>query len=164
MARSRSRIFFSVAVGVSLTFLAGYIGSLAFPELVVIWFCSVLISIFGGAKLTLVLLIVPSIVGAQFAWPVTCILFPLIGVVRQPATILTVFAFSGCGALLGASITYTRFVTQLIPQLIPIVDPQNQLRLVVASAFSGAILGGVFGFCLWRFDVAYPARGTEAAA
>jgi hypothetical protein len=161
MARSHSRIFFSVAVGVSLTFLAGYVGSLAFPGLVVIWFWSVLISIFvGGAKATLALLIVPSMFGAQFAWPVTCILFPLIGLLRQPATISTVFVLSGCGALLGASITYARFATQTFV----FVNPQNQLHFVVASAVAGAVLGGAFGFCLWRFDVAYPARGTEAAA
>ena len=159
MARSHSRIFFSVAVGVPLTFLAGYVGSLAFPGLVVIWFWSVLISIFVGAKATLALLIAPSMFGAQFAWPVTCILFPLIGLVRQPATMSTAFVLSGCGALLGASITYARFVTQTIL----FVNPQDHLRFVVASAISGAVLGGVFGFSLWRFDVAHPIRETEAA-
>jgi hypothetical protein len=159
MARSHSRIFFSVAVVVSLTFLAGYVGSLAFPGLVVIWVWSVLISIFVGAKATLALLIVPSMFGAQFAWPVTCILFPLIGLVRQPATMSTVFVLTGCGALLGASITYARFVTQTIL----FINPQDHLRFVVASAISGAVLGGVFGFCLWRFDVAHPIRETEAA-
>jgi hypothetical protein len=160
MARSHYRIFFSVAVGVSLTFLAGYVGSLAFPGLVVIWFWSVLISIFvGGAKATLALLIVPSMIGAQFAWPVTCILFPLIALVRQPTTISAVFVLSGCGALLGALVTYAKFVTQLIV----FVNPQNHFHFVAASALAGAVLGGVFGFCLWRFDVAYPTRGTEAA-
>ena len=65
MARSHSRIFFSVAVGVLAYVLEpGYVGSLAFPGLVVIWFWSVLISIFvGGAKATLALLIVPSMFG-----------------------------------------------------------------------------------------------------
>jgi hypothetical protein len=160
MARSHSRIFFSVAVGVSLTFLAGYIGSLAFPGLVAIWLWSLLTSAFvGGAKATLALLIVPSMTGAQFAWPVTCILFPLIGLVRQPATISTVFVLSGCGTLLGASITYIRFVTHLIFY----VNPQDHLHFVLASAIAGAVLGGVFGFCLWRFDVAYPTRGPAAA-
>jgi hypothetical protein len=160
MARSHSRIFFSLAVGVSLTFLAGYVGSLAFPEVVVVWFWSVLISIFvGDAKSTLALLFVPSMIGAQFAWPVTCILFPLIGLVRQPATISTVFVFSGCGALLGASITYVRFVTHLVD----FVTSQNHPHFVLASAIAGAVLGGVFGFCLWRFDVANPTRGPAAA-
>jgi hypothetical protein len=160
MARSYSRIFFSIAVGISLTFLAGYIGSLAFPGLVVIWFWSLFISIFvGGAKATLALLIVPSMIGAQFAWPVTCILLPLIGLVRQPATISTVFVFSSCGLLLGASTTYVRLVTHLIFY----VNPQNHLHFVLASAIAGAVLGGVFGFCLWRFDVAYPTRRAEAA-
>jgi hypothetical protein len=127
---------------------------------VLIWFWSVLISIFvGGAKATLALLIVPSMIGAQFAWPMTCILFPLIGLIRQPATISTVFVLSGFGALLGASITYARFVTQLIV----FVNPQNHPHFVLASAIAGAVLGGVFGFCLWRFDVAYPAREPEAA-
>ena len=56
-----SRMFFSVAVGVPLTFLAGYVGSLAFPGMSLIWLWSLLISIFaGGAKATLALLIVPS--------------------------------------------------------------------------------------------------------
>jgi hypothetical protein len=156
MARSHS----GVAVGVLLTFLAGYVGSLAFPGVVVIWFWSVLISIFvGGAKATLALLIVPSMIGAQFAWPVTCILLPLIGLVQQPSTISTVFVLSGCGTLLGASISYARFVTQLII----FVNPQDHFHFVVASAIAGAVLGGVFGFCLWRFDVAYPTTGTEAA-
>jgi hypothetical protein len=71
-----------------------------------------------------------------------------------------VFVLSGCGALMGAFITYARFVAQLIV----FVHPQNHLHFVVASAFTGAVLGGAFGFCLWRFDVAYPARETEAAA
>jgi hypothetical protein len=160
MARSHSRIFFSLAVGVSLTFLAGYVGSLAFPEVVVVWFWSVLISIFvGDAKSTLALLFVSSMIGAQFAWPVTCILFPLMSLARQPATISTVFVLSSCGALVGASITYARFVAQLIV----FVNPQNHPHFVVASAIAGAVLGGVFGFFIWRFDVAYPTRGTEAA-
>lgn len=77
----------------------------------------------------------------------------------RSATISTVFVLSGCGALLGASITYARFVTQLIV----FVNPQNHPHFVVASAIAGAVLGGVFGFCLWRFDVAYPAREPEAA-
>ena len=152
-------MFFSVAVGVPLTFLAGYVGSLTFPGMALIWLWSLLISIFaGGAKAALALLIVPSIFGAQFAWPVTCILLPLIGLVRQPATISTVFVLSGCGVLLGASITYVRFVTHLIF----FVNPQDQPHFVAASAIAGAVLGGVFGFCLWRFDVAYPTAGTEA--
>lgn len=158
MAKSHARILFSVAVGVSLTFLAGYIGSLAFPWLVVIWLWSLLISIFvGGAEAALALLIVPSVIGAQFAWPLTCILFPLISLVRQLATISTVFVLSGCGAFLGGSITYVRFVTHLIFY----VNPQDHLHYVLASAFTGAVLGAVFGFCLWRFDVAYRTRSPQ---
>jgi hypothetical protein len=63
------------------------------------------------------------------------------------------------GRDLGGSITYTRFVTHLIFY----VNPHNHLLLVLASAIAGAVLGGAFGFCLWRFDVAYPTRGAEAA-
>jgi hypothetical protein len=90
-------------------------GGLAFPGLIVVWFWSVLISIFvGGTKAALALVIVPSMFGAQFAWPITCILFPLLGLIRQPATVSTAFVLSGCGAVLGASVTYARFVTQLV--------------------------------------------------
>jgi hypothetical protein len=102
-------------------------------------------------------LVTPSLYGAQFAWPVTCVLFPLIGLVRQPATMSSVFALGACGALLGALTTYTRFATRLIF----FVDERNQLDFVFASAIAGAVLGGVFGFCLWRFDLAYPLRGAK---
>jgi hypothetical protein len=151
-------MFFSVVVGISLTFLAGYVGSFAFPEAVAIWFWSLLISVFaGGAKATAALLIVPSMFGLQFAWPVTCILLPLIGLVRQPATTSSVFVLSGCGALLGALVTRARFAVDLVF----IVGLQNQSDFVIASAIAGAALGGMFGFCLWRFDVTYPLTMTE---
>jgi hypothetical protein len=159
MVRSLLRLFYSAAIGVSLTFLAGYVGSLAFPAAIELWCWSLLISLFVNIKATAALLVTPSLYGAQFAWPVTCVLFPLIGLVRQPATMSSVFALGACGALLGALTTYIRFASHLIY----FVDERNQLDFVFASAIAGAVLGGVFGFCLWRFDVAYPLRGAEAA-
>jgi hypothetical protein len=90
MVRSLLRLFYSAAIGVSLTFLAGYVGSLAFPAAIELWCWSLLISLFVNIKATAALLVTPSLYGAQFAWPVTCVLFPLIGLVRQPATVIGV--------------------------------------------------------------------------
>jgi hypothetical protein len=147
-------------VGGAVTLLAGYVGSFAFPAAIEIWVWGLFISVFvGGIKATTALLVMPGIFGAQFAWPVTCIFLPSIGVFRRPATMSSVFVFSGCGAVLGSLTTYVRFAARLL-----YVHPSNQIRFIIASAIAGVILGGIFGFCLWRFDVIYPEATKERSA
>lgn len=157
MARSLLRFLFTMLLGAAVTPLAGYVGSLAFPGLIVAWSLSLFASIFVGLKVTAALLIVPGIFGAQFAWPVTCVLFPLVGLRWRPVTASATFAFSAFGALLGGLSTYVRIASGSL-----FVNPRNQFEFVAASVIAGAVLGGVFGYSLWRFDRVYPVRRAEA--
>jgi hypothetical protein len=159
MTRSLLRLLFTMLLGAAVTPLAGYIGSLAFPGLIVAWSLSLLASIFVGLKVTAALLIVPGIFGAQFAWPVTCVLFPLVGIRWRPATASATFVFSAIGALFGGLSTYVRIASGSL-----FVNPRDQFEFLAASLIAGAVLGGVFGYSLWRFDRMYPVRSAEANA
>ena len=158
MAISLLRFSFTMLLGAALTPLAGYIGSLAFPGLIVIWSWSLFASIFVDLKATAALLIVPSIFGAQFAWPITCVLFPLMGLRWRPFTVSATFGFSAMGALFGGLSTYVRTASGSL-----LVNPRDQFEFVVGSVIAGAVLGGIFGYSLWRFDRMYPVRRAEAA-
>jgi hypothetical protein len=157
MARSLLRFLFTVLLGAAVTPLAGYVGSLAFPGLIVAWSLSLFASIVVSLKVTAALLIVPGIFGAQFAWPGTCVLFPLVGLRWRPVTASATFAFSAFGALFGGLSTYVRIASGSF-----FVNPRNQFEFVAASVIAGAVLGGVFGYSLWRFDRMYPVRRAEA--
>jgi hypothetical protein len=159
MTRSLLRLLFTMLLGAAVTPLAGYIGSMAFPGLIVAWSLSLLASIFVGLKVTAALLIVPGIFGAQFAWPVTCVLFPLVGIRWRPATASATFVFSAIGALFGGLSTYVRIASGSL-----FVNPRDQFEFLAASLIAGAVLGGVFGYSLWRFDRMYPVRSAEANA
>ena len=153
MANSLSRFLFTMLLGAVLTPLAGYVGSLAFPSLIVVWSLSLFASVFVGLKVTAALLIVPGMFGAQFAWPVTCFLFPLVGLRLRPATPSAPFAFSTFGALFGGLSTYVLIASGSL-----FVNPRNQVEFVVASVIAGAVLGGIFGYSLWRYDRIYPVK------
>jgi hypothetical protein len=143
-------------LGAALTPLAGYVGSLAVPGLFVIWSWSLFVSIFVDIRATAALLIMPGIFGAQFAWPITCVLFPLVGLRWRPLTLSATFGFFALGAPFGGLSTFVWIASGSL-----LVNPRDQFEFVVGSVIAGAVLGGIFGYSLWRFDRMYPVRGAE---
>jgi hypothetical protein len=71
-------------VGAALAPLSGYFAGLALGKELVIWFVATLVSAFvDGTKGVLTMLALPGVFGAMWAWPLTCVAFPLAALPRQ---------------------------------------------------------------------------------
>ncbi len=121
-----------------------------------IWFVATLFGAFvGGAKGVLVMLALPGVFGATWAWPVTCVVFPLValfvrGSARTPSAVRRDRRRCRCGDGLR--------LDRIGPQAIAGGDH----RLLVGGAVGCLAVGAIFGFALWRIDVIM-ARPAPAA-
>jgi hypothetical protein len=86
---------------------------------------------------------VPVLVGAQIAWPVTCVALPLAALVIRPAKAWAPVFLSIVGA--GSGLISGKILARS-------VGYGTAADLLWACVFSGAFLGALFGYAMWRFD------------
>jgi len=150
------RFIVLLVIGAALAPLSGYFAGFAFGKELVIWFVATLVGAFvGGVKGVLVMLALPGVLGATWAWPVTCVVFPLTALfVRGSAG--TPWLFAVIGAVAGAATAYGWIASGLQPLQAEIGD------YLVGGALGCLAVGAIFGFALWRIDVIV-ARPASAA-
>lgn len=136
------RMFFSVLLGIAVTPLAGFIGSLVFPLLVIASLWAILV---GKG---LMVLWAMSLLGAKFIWPVTIVFFPLLSAILSPAGVWVPYAFMVLGGFAGFATAYT-FVCLGSS---PIPDPKDWQVFVAATVLASTLLGLLYGYWLRRFD------------
>lgn len=133
-------------LGAVLTPISGYFGGLVFGKEIVIWFVATLVGIFiDGAKAALIMLALPAIFGLSWAWPITCVVFPLAGLfVRGSAR--TPWLFGAIGAAAGAVTACAWIGLGLKP------IQTDVWRYPVAGAIGCGAVGIIFGLALSRID------------
>lgn len=141
------RILFLTALGLILAPFAGYLGATTMPSLVIIWLWSLAIAIFSNLKAAATLAAMPGLVGTLVAWPLTCIMFPVAGLIFSPARFWAPAAFLVIGCIGGVAAIYAS--SHFWPVF---VYAKNWTDFVLPAAFAGGILGALYGFALWRFD------------
>jgi len=154
-----SRLTYCVLVGALLTPFAGYLGALAIPGMALLWAAGIVVALFSAPKGALVLLVLPALAGAKFAWPVTCVVLPLTGLLLRRATAWAVPIGLVVGLTAGMLATYLTMISGLM-----LVNPKDHLSFAIGGGVAGAVLGAIFGFALWRFDHTYPAPPRDAPA
>jgi hypothetical protein len=119
------------------TLLAGYVGLVFLPSVLAVWL--------GAAFLFASPVVVgaPVLVGAQIAWPVTCVALPIAAMVIRPAQAWAPVFLSIVGA--GSGLISAKI-------LAPTVFYGPLEDLLWSCVFSGAFLGALFGYAMWRFD------------
>jgi hypothetical protein len=134
-------------VGVALAPISGYFAGIALGKELVIWFVATLVGGFvDGAKGVLVMLALPGVFGAIWAWPLTCVVFPLAALFVRGST-RTPWLFAAIGAGAGAVTAYGWIALGLKPLQADIA------QYLAAGATGGLGAGMIFGFALWRIDV-----------
>jgi hypothetical protein len=106
----------------------------------------VLITTFSLKAVTAVL-IATAIYGAQFAWPVTCVVFPAITLALRRSNAFTPLLLSAVGAVAGPSLVYL-----LVKMKMVLLNQTDLDHFMIGGLASGAVLGATFGFAVWRFD------------
>jgi hypothetical protein len=162
------RLFFLVLIGALLTPLAGYIGALAIPNLIPVWLAG-LVLMFGtktGLNAVLILFIFPALYGAKWIWPVTCVIFPLVGLLLRRSTARTPWLFLAIGCVGGAAIVYALVEFRLyLPAglRVGLFNKINLTTFMLAGSVAGAALGALYGYILWRTDRWWSVPGTRHA-
>ena len=136
MKAMHRRVRTILLLAVSTTLLAGYVGLVFLPSAFVLWL--------GAVFLLPIVAVAPVLVGAQIAWPVTCVALPLTAMVVRPATAWAPLFFSIVGAGSGLISAKTS---------VPGAGYGSSGDLLWTCALSGALLGVLFGYAMWRFDV-----------
>jgi hypothetical protein len=144
---SLTRFALLLVLGAVLAPVSGYFAGLVLGQSVVIWFFATVFGAFaGGLKGILVMLALPGVFGAQWAWPVTCVIFPLVALFVR-GSFHTSFLFAAIGAVSGAAAAYGWLASGLKPL-------QSDLAsYLLAGGFGCLCVGAIFGFVLWRIDV-----------
>lgn len=149
------RLGYSIGVGFILTPLAGFIGAVMFPALLIIWLSALVYSIVGvftgPAPLTafnavLLMLSVPAVAGAYFIWPVTCIVLPLAAALWRPTTAWASLVFCFVGILAGGLAVY------MIVEMRLTKIQSDHVSYYLAGMIAGAVCGSLFGRAMWRYD------------
>lgn len=124
------RLWIILLLMLGMTLLAGYIGLVFLPSLLAVWLGAVLV--FPSP----VVVVGPVLVGAQIAWPVTCVALPVAAMALRPAKAWAPAFLSVIGA--GSALISGKL---LAPSLFygPVED------LLSACVLSGAVLGAPFG-------------------
>jgi hypothetical protein len=156
MNQTTMRLGFSIVLGLLVTPLAGFIGAVMFPGLLIIWLVPTvysLLAIFAGPspaeamKTLLAMLSIPALTGAYFAWPVTCIILPVAAALWRPVTAWASLVFLFVGFIAGGLTTYVLVRAPWIK-----INSNDHANLYLAGVFAGAIYGSLFGRVMWRYD------------
>jgi hypothetical protein len=146
------RFWIILLLMLGMTLLAGYIGLVFLPSVLAVWLGAVLV--FASPVVVVVLILV----GAQIAWPVTCVALPVAAMVIRPAKAWAPVFLSTVGA--GSGLISGKI-------LAPGAGYGTAEDLLWACVFSGAVLGALFGYAMWRFDQLSPiedqATGSQTA-
>lgn len=141
------RYIFAIALGTSLTPLAGYLGVLMMPSAIVLWFLASITALISfNLKALAISLLMPAVIGASYAWPVMILVLPLAIVIKGRTGGLAPFYCLLIGAGAGLLSVYS----------------QSQSDFAISATFAGAILGAAFGYGMWRFDRRAPPVTEEA--
>lgn len=145
-----------ILLGAVLTPLSGYFGGLILGKEIVILLVATLVGIFiDGSKATLTVLAIPAVFGIQWAWPVTCVVFPLAGLFLRGSE-RAPWLFGAIGAAAGA-VTACAWIGLGLKPL------QGEFwQYPAAGAIGCGAVGVIFGFVLRRIDraAAGPAPAT----
>jgi hypothetical protein len=139
---SAQRADFTILLGLFLTPLAGFLGVIS-SAFLPLW----LFGLLGGPAVIGVLSLVTMLKGAWYAWPLTCVILPLVAVFLRPVTHISVLAFVLIG-LMGGPLSFA-FISWMSDSS---MHPDSFRSFAIASASAGTILGAIFGFALWRYD------------
>ena len=153
----RSRIvraIWIVVLGIIVTPVASLVGGVVLPGAVAVWVTTLVLyaltsqwSTVGG------ILAAPLIFGAQWTWPVTCVLLPLLGIVLPRTNASAPLVFLAAGAVAGAVAPYVLIATGMMPW----VNPNDTGSFMLSGGIAGAVAGALFGLALWRIDRERPA-------
>ena len=153
------RFVIYVALGALLLPLAAIVGSLSIRGAPEVWGLALLFTVLSGElKAVFAMIITPVIFAAQYAWPVTCVLFPIVGVMLKPRA-FNIAVFSVLGALAGPASVYATAKLGLSPFL----SARGLQDFILTGVVSGAILGLVFGFAVWRINATSGDTGRQTA-
>lgn len=131
------RLWVILLLMIGMTLFAGYVGLVFLPSLLAVWMGAVL------AFASPVVVVAPVLVGAQIAWPVTCVALPVAAMVTRPAKAWAPVFLSVVGA--GSGLISGKLLSRT-------VGYGTTEDLLWACVFSGAFLGVLFGYAMWRFD------------
>jgi hypothetical protein len=140
------RLWIILLLMIGMTLFAGYVGLVFLPSLLAVWLGAVLV--FASP----VVVVAPVLVGAQIAWPVTCVSLPVAAMVIRPAKAWAPVFLSVIGA--GSGLISGKLLART-------AGYGTTEDLLWACVFSGAFLGALFGYAMWRFDRLSPI-GVEA--
>ena len=162
------RLGYSIAVGIALTLLAGYVGFLMFPLPFLGWLMIAIgsiLSIFKDPSLRHVTFIVsvflaPGVAGAYFAWPVTCIILPLAAALWRPATERMRWVLLCLGAAAGGLAIYAMTYAVRAKHWMAVSGGRTSYYL--AGVAAGAVCGFIFGRAMWRYDQRRAAETRDA--
>ena len=154
------RAFLFPALGLTLLPLAALAGAIAEPAMLKVWGLSLLFAIFTiEFKLFFAAIVGPMIFAAKLAWPVTCVVFPVFAILcpRKGPSDIAIFAILG---VVAGPILVFACAKLGWPFYISARSVGSFIRMAAAS---GAILGAVFGYAVWRIDRITNAPVTRAA-
>lgn len=153
---SNGRFLRSLFLGIFITPLAGYLGVLTMPAVALAWLFSLVVLLISGAlKAAIVQLAMPALEGAWYAWPVTVFLLPIATLIFRSANSWLMVLYAGLGATGGIASVYLLSLTQG-----SLISSASRSGLVVAGGFSGAVLGLLFGYMIWRLDRNIPEQSA----
>ncbi|TCU71272.1 hypothetical protein EDE08_106269 [Bradyrhizobium sp. R2.2-H] len=131
------RLWIILLLMIGMTLSAGYVGLIFLPSLLYVWLVAAL------AFASPVVVVAPVLVGAQIAWPATCVALPVAAMVIRPARAWAPALLSVIGA--GSGLISAKLSGRT-------VGYGTTEDLLWACVFSGALLGALFGYVMWRLD------------
>lgn len=155
---SLARLLWLFVLGLLLAPVAGYAGALVFFP-VVVWWLMQLLLLFTGAGIPSDLIghfFLPGVYGIKWAWPTTCIVFPILGAYWSRLNMLAPLAFAIFGFICGLITTLA--VARIDPQGIAAF---GETYFLIAASGAGVMVGAAFGFALWRINVEYMIHSRE---
>lgn len=148
--------FLYPVLGLFLLPLAALAGAIAEPAVLKLWGLSLLFAIFTVEfKLFFAAIVGPMIFAAKLAWPVTCVIFPIVAFLCPRKGPIDIAIFAVLGAVAGPVLVFA--LAKLGWPFF--ISPRSVGSFMRMAAASGAILGAVFGYAIWRID-----RITKAPA
>ena len=150
-----------LAVGLLLLPLAALAGAIAEPSALNLWILSLLFTIFTlQFKLFFAAIVAPMIFAAKLPWPVTCVIFPITAFYCPRKGPFDIAIFVILGAVAGP---IAIFATVKLGWPL-FISPRSVGSFMRMAATSGAVLGAIFGYAIWRIDRITKAIATPVAS